>query len=30
MTVVPANAGTSGREVSPGLPEASAFAGMTV
>ena len=27
--VIPANAGTSGREVSAGLPEIPAFAGMT-
>jgi hypothetical protein len=28
-TVIPAKAGTSGREVSAGLPEVPAFAGMT-
>ena len=28
-TVIPAKAGTPGREVSAGLPEVSAFAGMT-
>jgi hypothetical protein len=27
--VIPAKAGTSGREVSAGLPEAPAFAGVT-
>jgi hypothetical protein len=27
--VIPAKAGTSGREVSAGLPEVPAFAGMT-
>jgi hypothetical protein len=28
--VIPAEAGTSGREVTAGLPEVPAFAGMTV
>jgi hypothetical protein len=30
MAVIPAEAGTSGREVSAGLPEVPAFAAMTV
>jgi hypothetical protein len=29
LSVIPAEAGTSGREVSAGLPEVPAFAGMT-
>jgi hypothetical protein len=29
IPVIPAKAGTSGREVSVGLPEVPAFAGMT-
>jgi hypothetical protein len=30
LLVIPAEAGTSGQEVSAGLPEAPAFAGVTV
>jgi hypothetical protein len=30
FSIIPAEAGTAGREVSAGLPEVPAFAGMTV